>query len=144
MFNLPPDERLSTWSNFRRQLDISEDPFRDSIDFWLTAPFVPYNKDVDPYNVKSWPTPWEIIIENKYDDFTKALLMSWTLKLTDKFKDSKIEIKTYIDNKNKRQYNMVFINDAQVLNYVDNAVTTPQEVPESFFIENIIQVERPR
>jgi hypothetical protein len=144
MFNLPPDERLSTWSNFRKQLELSDQPFQDVVEFWRTAPFVPYNKDVDPFNRKSWPTPWEIITENKYDDFTKALLITWTIQLTDRFKGSKFEIKTYIDAERKRQYNLVFIDDNIVLNYIDGYVSESQEVPESFFMENVIEVERPR
>ena len=144
MFNLPPDERLSAWLKFRKQLEVSDEPLSDLVEFWHQAPFTPYNKDIDPYNHKSWPTPWEIIIDNKYDDFTKALLMSWTLKLTDRFKDTKIEIKTYIDNERKRQYNLVFIEDKSVLNYLDGTVSPPEIVPESFFMENIIEVQRPR
>jgi hypothetical protein len=144
MFTLPPDERLSAWSRFRKQLEVSHDPLNELIEFWYSAPFIPFNKNVDPYNSKSWPTPWEIIVENKYDDFTKALLMSWTLKLTDKFKDSKIEIKTYIDGDKKRQYNLIFINNESVLNYFDDKVSSIEVVPESFFIENIIEVQQPR
>ena len=144
MFNLPPDERLSAWSRFRKQLEVAEEPLMDLVEFWHQAPFIPYNKDVDPYNLKSWPTPWEVVVENKYDDFTKALLMSWTLKLTDRFKDSKIEIKTYIDGDRKRQYNLVFIDELFVLNYFDGTVSPSDIIPESFFMENIIEVQRPR
>jgi hypothetical protein len=144
MFDLSPDERLSVWSKFRHDLDSSLNPLDDLITFWLRTPFIPYNRNVDPYNQYSWPTPWEIIVENKYDDFTKALMMAWTLKLTDKFKDSKIEIKTYTDTQGKKQYNMVFIDENDVINYYDNALANALDIPGSFRLENLIEVTRPR
>ena len=144
MFELTPDERLSAWAEHRRQLETSMHPLEDLVAFWRNAPYVPYNRSVDPYDQRRWPTPWDIIIENKYDDFTKALMMAWTLKLTSMFKTSKIEIKTYTDADRARQYNLVFIDDKFVINYTDNDVNLPTEIPESFQLENLIEVPRPR
>lgn len=144
MFELLTDDRLSAWAEHRHQIDQSNNPLEYLATFWDSAPFVPYNRKIDPFNSKSWPTPWEIIVENKYDDFTKALMMSWTLKLTDKFKDSKIEIKTYTDRDNNREYNIVSVNDSAVLNFKDSCVVDPKEIPEGFYLENLIVVQRPR
>ena len=144
MFNLSPDERLSAWSEHRHSIDSSPNPLEALIEFWDHPPYVPFNRNVDPYNQRSWPTPWEIVIENKYDDFTKGLMMAWTLKLTDTFKDSKIEIKTYTDAHRARQYNLVCIDDKFVINYTDNGINAPSDIPESFQLENLIEVCRPR
>jgi hypothetical protein len=144
MFQKSPDERLSAWSEFRQSLNATEFPLQELAEFWCNAPYVPYNKNVDPFNEQSWPTPWEIIIENKYDDFTKALMMAWSLKLTDKFKDSVIEIKTYTDLERHRQYNMVFIDNKDVVNYHDNAVVHAETVPDSFQLGFLVEVKRPR
>ena len=144
MFELPPDDRLSAWAEHRRLLDISKDPIQDLIDFWINAPYIPFNRNIDPYNQRSWPTPWDIIIQNKYDDFTKVLMMAWTLKLTDKFKDSQIEIKTYTDAVKNREYNIAVIDQNQMINYYDNSAASVDELPESFSLENIIEVQRPR
>ena len=92
MFNRSVEERLTEWIKHRQELDYSNDPLQEVWNFWNQAPFVPHNRNIDPYYEKSWPTPWEIIETNKYDDFTKALMIGWTLKLTKKFKDSKIEL----------------------------------------------------
>jgi hypothetical protein len=144
MFDLSPDERLTAWADLRRDLDTSKKPLEQLIEFWDHPPYVPYNRNVDPYNQRSWPTPWEIVIENKYDDFTKVLMMAWTLKLTDKFKDSKVEIKTYADMDKNRQYNLLYVNDSVVINYVDNCLSTVNDIPDSFKLENLIEVSRPR
>jgi hypothetical protein len=144
MFTLSPDERLTAWSKHRQDLDTSKSPLTDLIEFWNQSPYVPYNRQVDPYHQRSWPTPWEIIVENKYDDFTKALMMSWTLKLTTRFKDSKIEIKTYVDTEGKRQYNLVLVDEENVINYDDNGLVNAEDIPDSFRLENLVEVTRPR
>jgi hypothetical protein len=83
-------------------------------------------------------------VDNKYDDFTKALMMGWTLKLTKKYKDSKIELKTLVDLNQTREYNVLYIDDNWVINYSDNGPITLPEVPESFRLENLIEVSAPR
>jgi hypothetical protein len=73
MFNLPVDERLSEWINHRRHLEETEDPLQDVWDFWHQAPFIPHNRNIDPYYQKSWPSPWEIIEENKLKNKVSSL-----------------------------------------------------------------------
>ena len=144
MFDLSPDERLTAWADLRRDLDTSKKPLEQLIEFWDHPPYVPYNRNVDPYNQRSWPTPWEIVIENKYDDFTKVLMMGWTLKLTSKFRDAKVEIKTYADIEKNREYNLLYVDDSVVINYVDNCLSKVDDIPDSFRLENLIEVSRPR
>ena len=85
MFSYSVDQRLTEWINCRNTIDQIEEPLQYVWDFWHTAPFIPYNKNIDPFFQRGWPSPWEIIVENKYDDFTRALMIAWTLKLTKKF-----------------------------------------------------------
>ena len=144
MFNQPVDSRLTEWADHRRQLDESENPLQDVWDFWHQAPFTPHNRNIDPYYQKSWPSPWEIIAENVYDDFTKALMISWTLKLTKKFKDSSIEVRTLVDSAQTREYNLVYIDDKWVVNYDDNGPVPVDNVNGSFKIENLVEVSAPR
>ncbi len=98
MFHESVDDRLSDWAAFRKSLNTSLTPFEDVCEYWRQAPYIPFNHTIDPFNQRSWPTPWDIIVSNKYDDFTRALMIGWTIKLTDKFKSSKIEIKTLVNN----------------------------------------------
>ena len=144
MFNQPVDSRLTEWASHRRKLDEVEDPLQTVWDFWHQAPFTPHNRNVDPYYQQSWPSPWEIIEENKYDDFTKALMIGWTLKLTKKYQNSKIELRTLVDSARTRQYNLLYIDDNWVINYSDNGPIPTPEVPDSFRLENLIEVSSPR
>jgi hypothetical protein len=144
MFRQSPDERLSTWKEFRNGLEQSDTPFLDVINFWASAPYIPYNHNVDPYNQYSWPTPWEILLQNKYDDFTKALMMAYTLKYTNKFGNSDIQVKTLVDNAQKSVYNIVLVDDIWVLNFQETTLVEAGNVPEEFRLENIVVIERPK
>lgn len=144
MFQKSIDDRLSSWASFRAGLETADDPITDAWEFWKLSPYIPYNNKIDPYYQKSWPSPWEIIVDNKYDDFTKAIMIAYTLKLTKRFKDSKIEIRTLVDKSRSTQYNVVCIEDKWVINYSDNGPITTENLPDSFLIENIVEVSTPR
>lgn len=144
MFNKSTDDRISSWATFRNSLSESSTPLEDVWDFWKDAPFIPYNRKIDPYNQKGWPTPWEIIVDNKYDDFTKALMIGWTLKFSQRFKESSIEIRTMVDKKKPAQYNIVCIDALWAINYNDNGPISIDKVPSLFYLENLVELKMPR
>lgn len=144
MFEYSVDDRLSSWAKFRSTIDINEQTFQKVWEFWKNAPYVPYNNRIDPYFQRNWPSPWEIIVENKYDDFTKALMIGWTIKLIESFGDSKIEVRTLIDNTKNAVYNVVFIDDKIAINYDDNGPVAADQLPDSIFLENLVELKRPR
>ena len=143
MTDLLVDQRLSAWVELRKKIDNTESPLEAMVDFWKDLPFVAYNKNVDPYNQRSWPTPWDIISENIYDDFTIAIMMGYTLLLTKKFANSRIEIKTMVDKNQTKLYNLVYLDDNTVLNYEQGPVKA-QDIPDSFRLENLVILHRPR
>jgi hypothetical protein len=144
MFEKSVEDRLSAWADHRAELDNSENPLDTTWEFWRQSPYIPYNHNIEPFNPRSWPTPWDIIVENKYDDFTKSLMIAWTLKYTNRFKNSKIEIKTLVNDRKDCYYNVVCVDDEWAINYNDNGPVKVQDIPDSFFLENLIEVEMPR
>ena len=138
------DDRLSSWAELRNNLETSENPFQDTWDFWCQAPFIPYNNKIDPYHYQSWPNPWSIIVDNRYDDFTKVIMIAWTLKLTNRFQDSNITIQTLVDKQKSTQYNVVIIDEEWVINYSDNGPISAKSMPISFYLENLIELKTPR
>ena len=144
MFKLDLDHRLAAWSSLRKSLEDSEEPLRELMDFWQHTPLIPNNVLIDPFYPGSWPTPWEIIEHNRYDDFTKALMMGYTLLLTNRYKNSKIHLRTLVDKARKRLYNVIYVDDELVLNFSDTEVILSSEIPENFLLENLIELERPR
>ena len=144
MFDGTADERLTSWAAHRRELEKTEEPYQYVWDFWKHAPYIPYNNKIDPFYQRGWPTPWEIIVDNKYDDFTKSLMIGWTLKLTERFKKSKIELRTLVDKSKQSVYTIVVVEDKIALNYNDNGPILVLDIPDSFLVENIIELKRPR
>ena len=67
-----------------------------------------------------------------------------TLKLTEKFKDSVIQVRTYVDNSKNSVYNVVIINESWVINYNDNGPVPAENLPGSFLLENLVELENPR
>jgi hypothetical protein len=140
MFDLPIEERLSAWVKLRNQIETAQDPYKLVSEFWYSSPFTPYNKMVNPHNTKSWPTPWEIVVENQYDDFTKALMMAYSFKFTKKFADTLIDIRICLDKQKNAYYNIVCIDNEIVLNYHDFEEASWDSLPGSFLVENIVEV----
>jgi hypothetical protein len=144
MFELEIDDRFTAWSLLRKQIDESTTPLNDLIAFWSLTPFTAHNHNIDPYYPASWPTPWEIIVDNTYDDFTKAIMMGWTLLLTNRYKDSSICVKTLVDNDHNRLYNVVVVDNHWALNYQDNQVIDADSIPSLYRLENQVELVKPR
>lgn len=114
MFNFYNFERLSAWRQFRDSLETSQSPLEDVANFWAQAPFV--SKYLNPNSPESWPDPWKLIIDGKFDDLAICLGMLYTLKLTERFKDSLCEIFRVVENNNTR-YILVINNSILNLEY---------------------------
>jgi hypothetical protein len=140
MFNKLVDDRLSLWADHRRSISNSNNPLQDVWEFWRHSPYIPYNNKIDPFNKRDWPTPWEIIVHNQYDDFTKALMIGYSLKLSKRFKESKIEIKTLVNDQKTCYYNIVCVDDCWAINYNDNGPVNMEDIPDSFYLENLIEL----
>jgi hypothetical protein len=144
MFKTETDERFHLWFEFRKSLEVSQNPLQDVVDFWDQAPRIPHNHLIDPYFDRQWPTPWEIIERNKYDDFTLSLMIGWSLLMTDRFKNTPIDIKVVIDDTSKRAYNVVSVNNEWVLNFHDHLVVPVDSIPSLYRVENVVSLKRPR
>ena len=143
MFDKIIDDRLSSWASHRAYIEACNNPLQEVWDFWKSAPFIPFNKNIDPFYERGWPTPWEIIVENKYDDFTKALMIAKTLKMTERFQNSNIDIKVIVDKNKNIYYNVVCIDDEWALNVNEYGPISYKDIPNSFSIENIININFP-
>jgi len=143
MSEVEVSKRLSAWAKLRQDINNSETPLQDVWEYWHGVRFTAYNHKINPRDPETWTTPWEIIADNIYDDFTIALMMAWTLKLTPKFENVKITIQVLVDNSMLRQYNVVCVEDYGVLNYDDNGPVTAEKWPDTFSVDYVVEVDRP-
>ena len=113
MFNLYDNDRLIKWKQFRDSIETSQTPLEDVVHLWSRAPFVsPY---LNPLTPDLWPDPWHLVLDSKLDELAITLGMLYTLKLTQRFIESRFEIHMSTSKENK--YNQYFlVVDNHVLN----------------------------
>lgn len=116
MFDLFGNERLAKWKNIRNNLETSLDPLSEVSHLWCSAPLV--SNYLNPFNSNSWPDPWRLILDGKFDNLAICLGMLYTLQLTQRFMNSKYEIHMAIDPKIKDPVFYLSIDRSFVLNYV--------------------------
>ena len=143
MFDQTTDDRLSSWAQHRAHLNQCGDPLHAVWEFWKPAPFIPYNNKIDPFYPRNWPTPWEIIVDNRYDDFTRALMIGYSLKWTNRFQQTPVEIRTVLDTERNLSYNIVYVDNKWAINYDDSGPVEWEIVPDKFLVENLVELKLP-
>jgi hypothetical protein len=131
------DERITQWRTFRDTLEECVDPYKASLDFWKTAPVT--DKYLNPFNSQQWPTPWELIKENRYCPVGIPLMIGHTLKLTTRFTKTSVLIKIYIDHTTKRYYNLVKVCD-NIIDYENNNICISSELSDSMVCQETIEL----
>ena len=126
MFDLNETNKLQQWKNFRNSLEVSSTAFEDVAQFWSRTPFV--SNYLDPFDSKSWPDPWQLILNNKFDDLGIVLGMCYTLQLTERFKDNKFEIHMSMSQLKKDWRYVLLIDDITVLNWNYGSVANFDEI----------------
>lgn len=137
MFDKKYDERLVAWVDFRNQLETSDTPFKDVLEFYNRAPLVKIQ--VDPYDQETWLDPWTLLYENKYCEFSLLLGIFYTLALTTRFSESTFEIHI-CTNKNKSEVKYLLFVDNNVIGYTNNQVLLKHELPETLKIEKTYEL----
>jgi hypothetical protein len=113
VFDLRGNERLAEWRKFRDCLEDCKQPFQEVVNFWTKAPFV--SNYLNPDNPTDWPDPWRLVLDSKLDNLAISLGMLYTIKLTQRFNDSKCEIHTIATEGKEEHYFLVV--DDHVLNF---------------------------
>jgi hypothetical protein len=133
------DLLIKNWYNFRQQLETSKHPFTEVSNYFLSKPKAKFY--TDPYDQSTWPTPWELIIENEYCPFNLILGICYTLQLTERFNDITPTIAIAFDNSSKEAYYLLIIKD-QVFGYSDDEWTTVNSLPNTLTIKKKFEMER--
>lgn len=141
IFKKSIEDRLSSWLELRKKGE-STNYLELVAEFWAQAPFTPYNKNINQYDPKSWPTPWQILIDNVYDDFTVALMISFSVKYTEKYSNVPVKIDTLINNAKNQIYNLVIVNEQFILNYRPSEVITTDILSSDLYLENSVVITR--
>jgi hypothetical protein len=81
-----------------------------------------------------WPTPWELIQENKFCEFVKILAICYTLQLTDRFSRDDFEIHITQDKETFETKYLLYVN-GKVVGYDVDCAILEQDLPGSLALE---------
>jgi hypothetical protein len=126
VFNSSPNERLAEWKQFRDTIEISNTPLEDVAELWSHAPFV--SSFLDPRFPNTWPDPWHLILDGRFDDLAIVLGILYTLQLTQRFMSSHFEIHMSIVSQNKSPNYWLVVDGNYALNYHYKEVVAVDQV----------------
>ncbi len=126
MFDKKYEDRLRAWNQFRLSLETSKSPLEDTVDFYSKAPMV--SIQVDPWDSSTWLSPWELLYENQYCEFSKILAICYSLQLTNRFMAEEFEIHIYTNNKEAKTYYLLFFQQ-KVIGYDCTRMVDKDELP---------------
>ena len=119
VFILDYEVRLKSWFDLRNKLlrvPISIQ-VQEVDKFWQRVPIT--NHYLHPDFIKDWPTPWQLISDNNYCYYARALGMIYSLLLLG---TNAIELVQAVDD-NSNEVVLVLVDDAKyVLNYWPDTV----------------------
>jgi len=137
MFSDNFEQRLAAWHDFREQLEAHITPIQAVIDLYKHAPRVTIN--CDPWDRNTWLDPWELLKENEYCEYCILLGICYTLQLTDKFKNSTIEIHICVDRQNSERHYLLYVDDV-VIGYDMNTYIDKHDLPSSICSETVYRM----
>ena len=129
MWSLRSEDRLKVWKEFRKVIGSLpfDDAVQQTVHLWSFAPFV--NHYLDHSMPADWPTPWELVSDNTYDDLAKAVGMLYTLYLSDHGRNHTFKILKVKASSGLETYNLVSIDDEKyILNFTFDEVISKEQV----------------
>ena len=131
-------DHFKPWVAFRTKLECSRDPLIEVARYFEHQPKVKFY--TDPYDQTSWPTAWELILENRYCAVNIILGICYTLQLTERFKHISPTINIAIDKKDKTVYYLLIIED-KVYGYQIEEWCTLDQLPKSLIMEKMYSMK---
>jgi len=130
---LDSSSRLADFRNFRIELSkISklEEKLHILVEKWKYVPIS--SRILDPYSSHAWPSPWEILYENNYDENAIAYMMACILEMS----GTTSEVLFVEDDQKTFQKLIILVDDIYVLNYSYGIVEDKKVIKECKILES--------
>ena len=137
MYELKFEDKVKVWKDLRDDLESSPRPFDLLNQFIKGLPRS--SRKENPWDPKSVAEPWHLIENSSFTEYEIALLCAYTLQLTDRFSDAKVEIHISKDIKEDVNMYLVYLDGSIVLGY-NNEVFTSNSIPQSIVSQKVIQL----
>ena len=83
--------------------------------------------------------PWHLIENKSFTEYEIALLCAYTLQLTDRFSQAKVEIHISKDIEKEVNMYLVYLDGSIVLGY-NEEVSSSNSIPQSIVSQKVIQL----
>ena len=137
MHELKFEDKVRVWRDLREDLESAYEPFRVLNDFINKLPRS--NRKQNPWDPESVILPWHLIENNSFTEYEIALLSAYTLQLTDRFSDAKVEIHISKDIDKEVNMYLVYLDGSIVLGY-NEEVSSINSIPQSIVSQKVIQL----
>ena len=137
MYELKFEDKVKVWKDLRDDLESSPRPFDLLNKFIKDLPRS--SRKENPWDPKSVAEPWHLIENSSFTEYEIALLCAYTLQLTDRFSDAKVEIHISKDIEEDVNMYLVYLDGSIVLGY-NNEVFTSNSLPQSIVSQKVIQL----
>ena len=122
---LSPKERVRHWREFRlsftkKELDLEQ--IAKTMKYW--QPYPTFGRWIDVDFPKTWPTPWELIMDGNICEFGITYLMEQTLLMSDdRWNKNRLQL-MFVDDKDISEMKLVLVvDDKYVANFeYDNII----------------------
>ena len=137
MYELKFEDKVKVWKDLREDLETSSKPF------YLLSKFIKNlprsTRKQNPWDPESVILPWHLIENNSFTEYEIALLSAYTLQLTDRFSDAKVEIHISKDIDKEVNIYLVYLDGSIVLGY-NEEVSSINSIPQSIVSQKVIQL----
>jgi len=135
-----PKNRLSRWRDFRKGLTGSVEPHEISEiwDLWSQCPEV--SIAIDPYDVKKWPTVWEMIHHGEVCKYSRSLGAAYTIYYLNKSLDN--HIMRVFDKDSDDTYLVSLISGEYLMSPKSTIVMDWKDMQHQFTIEYDTSIEK--
>lgn len=124
---LKTDRNISEWRELRSQLSNYDDKNKliETLNYFSKIPLVNYVLDFN--NPDSWLTPWEIIVDDYYDDICIVILICETLMLSN-FDSDRFKLKYVQDSVDNSSFMILIVDDKDVINFSYNQIVSYNDI----------------
>lgn len=138
MLNLKFEDKIKLWRDIRTQLENNSNPINLILDFIAKLPNS--SRKINSWDPSYIVGPWELWEASSFTDFDKALLISYTFQLTERFKEAKIEIHITTNTKTEELLHLVYIDD-RVISLQTNETWLAEQTPSHIVSQKIYQMD---
>ena len=137
-------ERLEDWQSIRNLINEVEDPVDVLVNIFQYCPRTKTNTNI--YKRDTWLDGWQLIEKNEYDLVDISLLVSYTVLLTDNFKDENVKIHTVYkkeDSSNNHKFNYIIEMNNSLIDTHSMAKLSKSEFDKNYILQYTTHIQEP-